>query len=161
MVTSAAARLGVLRATPRRVGVVLALGALTILLAACNRVDSGTLGFWDIIWSMVVLFFMVLYIFIFISIFMDVFRRDDLSGAWKAIWIICLIIFPFLTAIVYIFARPKVTAQDIQMAARADAAAKAAAGVSTADELAKLQALKNAGTISQTEFDSLKAKIVS
>ena len=47
------------------------------------------------------------------------------------------------------------------MMARADAANKAVAGVSTADELAKLQQLKDAGTITQAEYDSLKAKTLA
>ena len=47
------------------------------------------------------------------------------------------------------------------MMAQADAANKAVAGVSTADELAKLQQLKDAGTISDAEYDSLKAKVIS
>jgi len=140
---------------------VLPLAAITMFLAACNRVDTGTLGFWDFFWSMVVFFVWVLYIFIFISIFMDIFRRNDLSGAWKVIWIVFLFIIPFISALVYIIARPRVTAQDVQMATRADAAQKAAAGVSTADELAKLQGLKDAGTISAAQFEDLKAKLLA
>ena len=62
---------------------------------------------------------------------------------------------------IYIIARPKVTPGDVQLMAQADAANKAVAGVSTADELAKLQQLKDAGTISQTEYDQLKAKTLA
>jgi hypothetical protein len=54
-----------------------------------------------------------------------------------------------------------VTAQDVQMMARADAANKAVAGVSTADELTKLQQLKDSGAISAAEYDSLKAKTLA
>ena len=67
-------------------------------------------------------------------------------------------ILPFLGALIYIVMRPKVTAQDVQMMAQAEAAQKAAASVSTADELAKLQQLKDAGTISDAEFEELKKK---
>ena len=150
-----------LRAAMRHARVALPLAALTVFLAACNRVDSGSLGFWDLIWSMVVFFIWVMWIFIFISIFMDIFRRNDLTGGWKAIWIIFLIFIPFLSALIYIIARPKVTAQDVQMAAQAEAAIKAAAGVSKADELAKLQALKDAGTINDAQFEDLKAKLLA
>jgi type VI protein secretion system component VasK len=145
----------------RHARIALPLAALTLFLAACNRVDSGQLTFWDLIWSMVVFFIWVMWIFIFISIFMDVFRRNDLSGGWKAIWIIALILIPFLSALIYIIARPKVTAQDVQMAAQAEAANKAVAGVSKADELAKLQALKDAGTINDAQFEDLKAKLLA
>ena len=149
------------RSTLRHARVVVPLAAVAMFLAACNRVDTGTIGFWDIFWSMVVFFVWVLYIFIFISIFMDIFRRNDLSGAWKVIWIVFLFIIPFISALVYIIARPRVTAQDVQMATRADAAQKAAAGVSTADELTKLQGLKDAGTISAAQFEDLKAKLLA
>jgi hypothetical protein len=54
-----------------------------------------------------------------------------------------------------------VTAQDVQMMAQADAANKAVAGVSTADELAKLQQLKDSGAISAAEYDTLKAKALA
>jgi hypothetical protein len=143
------------RSALRHGRLVLPLAAVTLFLAACNRVDTG------VFWSMVVFFVWVLYIFIFISIFMDIFRRNDLSGAWKVIWIVFLFVIPFISALVYIIARPKVTAQDIQMAAQAEAAQKAAMGVSTADELAKLQALKDAGTINEAQYQDLKAKLLA
>ena len=149
------------RSALRHGRLVLPLAAVTMFLAACSRVDTGTFGFWDVFWSMVVFFVWVLYIFIFISIFMDIFRRNDLSGAWKVIWIVFLFVIPFISALVYIIARPKVTAQDIQMAAQAEAAQKAAMGVSTADELAKLQALKDAGTINEAQYQDLKAKLLA
>jgi hypothetical protein len=160
VISTLAAPFGAWRNVVRRGGVILALVTMTILLAACNRVDQGQIGFWDIFWSMVVFFVWVLYIFIFISIFMDIFRRNDLSGAWKVIWILFLFVIPFISALVYIIARPKVTAQDVQMAAQAEAANKAAGKVSTADELAKLQQLKDSGAISQADYDKVKGQII-
>jgi hypothetical protein len=150
-----------LRAAMRHARIALPLAALTLFLAACNRVDSGQLTFWDIFWSICIFFLWVMWIFIIISIFMDIFRRNDLSGGVKAIWIIFLFIAAPITALVYIIVRPKVTAQDVQMAAQAEAANKAVAGVSKADELAKLQALKDAGTINDAQFEELKAKLMA
>ena len=72
-----------------------------------------------------------------------------------------IFVVPFIGALIYIIARPKMTAQDVQMMARADAANKAAAAVSPADEIAKLQQLKDAGTITQAEFDTLKQKALA
>jgi hypothetical protein len=92
---------------------------------------------------------------------MDIFRRDDLSGGMKAIWIVALFFFQFITILVYIVTRPKVTAQDVQMITQAEAANKAASQVSTADELAKLQQLKDAGTINDAQFEDLKKKLIS
>ena len=113
-----------------------------------------------ILWSIEV-FFLILAFWIFIAIFADIFHRTDISGGAKAGWIFLIFILPFLGCLIYIVARPKVTPGDVQTMARADAAAKAVAGVSTADELAKLQQLKDAGTITQAEYDQLKAKAIA
>ena len=88
-------------------------------------------------------------------------RRDDLSGGGKALWIVFMIILPFLGCLVYIIVRPKVTAQDVRMAAQAEAAQRAAAGVSTADELAKLSQLRSQGVINDAEYEDLKKKALA
>jgi hypothetical protein len=137
-----------------------ALALLGLLVAACSSVGGPTLTFWDVVWSMVIFFFWFMLIWIFISIFADIFRRNDLSGGWKAIWIILIFILPFLGALIYIISRPKVTAQDVQMMTQADAAAKAAAGVSAADQIAKLNELKDAGAITVPEYEALKKKAI-
>ncbi|HEX5141411.1 MAG TPA: PLDc N-terminal domain-containing protein [Dehalococcoidia bacterium] len=113
-----------------------------------------------LIWTIEV-FFLVLAIWIFIAVFSDIFRRTDISGVAKAGWILAIFILPFIGALIYLIARPKVTQGDLQILARADAANAAIAGVSKADELAKLQQLKDAGTISQADFDSLKARTLA
>jgi hypothetical protein len=115
----------------------------------------------DVLVSMVAFFFWFMAIWIFISIFGDIFRRNDLSGGMKAVWVLALFVLPLLGALIYLAARPKVTAQDVQLMAQADAANKAIAGVSTADEIAKAQQLKDAGAISAAEFDALKAKALA
>ena len=80
---------------------------------------------------------------------------------WSIEVFFLIFILPFLGCLIYIIARPKVTPGDVQMMARADAANQAVANVSTADELAKLQQLKDAGTITQAEYDSVKAKTLA
>ena len=115
----------------------------------------------DIFASMIVFFFWFMAIWIFITVFADIFRRNDLTGLAKAGWIVVICIIPFIGALIYIIGRPKVTAQDVKYMARADAASKAAASVSPADELAKLQQLKDAGTITSEEFDILKQKALA
>ena len=115
----------------------------------------------DVLLTLVAFFFWVMAIWIFISIFGDIFRRDDLSGLAKAGWILLIFILPFLGALIYIIARPKVTAQDVKFMAQAEAANKAVAGVSTADELIKLQQLKDSGAITADEYEALKAKALA
>ena len=148
---------GALRTAPRA----LAIAAIPLLLAACNQVGTTTLTFWDIVWSMVVFFFWFMLIWVFIAVIADIFRRNDISGGTKAIWLLAVIILPLLGCLIYMIMRPKVTAQDVQMAARAEAAQTAVSQVSTADELAKLQQLKDSGAISPAEFDALKAKLLA
>jgi Short C-terminal domain/Phospholipase_D-nuclease N-terminal len=117
--------------------------------------------FVDVLWDMIFFFFWFMAIWIFIQIFADIFRRNDLSGGWKAIWIVIIFILPFLGCLIYLVSRPKMTAQDVQMATQADAAMRAASSVSTADELTKLQQLKDSGAITVPEFDALKAKLLA
>ncbi len=102
----------------------------------------------DWIWAMILFFFLIMAIFIFISIFMDIFRRDDIHGGMKALWILFIFILPFIGCLIYIVFRPKVTAQDVKQLAAADAANQAVSQVSTADELAKLAQLRDSGAIS-------------
>jgi hypothetical protein len=134
-----------------------------LVVAGCapqGVLDDNTIGFWDILWAMVAFFFWFMFIWIFISLFADIFRRDDLSGGWKAVWVILLIVLPFIGALIYIIARPKATPQDVRMMAQAEAAAQAAGQVSVADQLAKLAQLRDAGAISVPEYEKLKAQII-
>ena len=117
--------------------------------------------FFDWIWAMVIFFFWVMAIWIFISCFMDIFRRDDIHGGMKAVWIFVLFILPLFGCLIYIIARPKVTAQDVKQLTAAEAAGKAVSQVSTADELAKLAQLRDSGAITIPEYDALKAKLLA
>ncbi len=154
--------LGLIRTVFSRRALPLAiLAVVPMLFAACNQVGGATLTFWDVMWSMVVFFFWVMLIFIFISIFADIFRRRDLSGGWKVIWIVVIFFIPFLGALIYIFSRPKITPQDLEMATQADAASKAASQVSVADQLEKLTQLRDSGAISVPEYEQLKAKLLA
>jgi hypothetical protein len=138
----------------------LLVAAASLLLAGCSQLDDTSFGFWDLLWGMVIFFFWFMAIWIFISLFADIFRRDDLSGGMKAVWILLLFVLPFLGALIYIIARPKAAPQDVRMMAQAEAASKAASGVSTADELAKLAQLRDSGVISVPEYEKLKAQLI-
>jgi Short C-terminal domain/Phospholipase_D-nuclease N-terminal len=137
-----------------------ALLALPLVLAACSEVGGPAVTFWDIVWAMILFFFWFMFIWIFIALFSDIFRRNDLSGMGKAGWIFLLVILPFLGALIYMIARPKVTAQDVEDMTRMEAASKAAMAVSPADQIAKLNELKAAGAITEAEYETLKAKAI-
>lgn len=115
-------------------------------------------SFGSVIWTMVVLFFWVMAIWIFIAIFADIFRRNDISGWAKAGWIFLIFIVPFLGALIYIIARPKMTAQDKEMMEQAQEAQRRISGYSPADEIAKLAELRDKGEISAEEYTDLKRK---
>jgi len=117
------------------------------------------LGEW--LWAMFVFFLWFQVIFIFIRVFADIFHRRDLSGAGKAGWILLLVVLPFLGALIYLIARPKMTEQDREDLQRVQAMQQRASGYSPAEELEKLSKLKASGDISAEEYERLKARAVA
>jgi hypothetical protein len=122
------------------------------------------MSFWDVVWFIIISFAFVAYLMMLFSIVADIFRDRDTNGLVKAIWLLCLLFLPFLTALVYVIVRGKGmserTADSYRTAARQqEAYIKDVAGTATpADQIAKANDLLAAGTISQSEFDTLKAK---
>jgi len=112
----------------------------------------------SVLWTMLALFFWMMAIWIFIAIFADIFRRNDLSGFAKAGWIFLIFIVPFLGALIYVIARPKMTAQDKEMMEHAQEAQRRVQGYSPADEISKLAELRDKGEISADEYNDLKRK---
>jgi hypothetical protein len=117
--------------------------------------------FLDVFWYMLLFFLWIMFFWVFISVVADIFRRDDMSGWAKAGWLLLIIVLPLLGILIYVIARPKMTAQDVRMITQAEAAQRAASGVSTADELAKLKDLHTQGVLSDQEYESLKQKAIS
>jgi len=115
-------------------------------------------SFGDVLWAMLVFFFWFMAIWIFISVFADIFHRRDLSGWGKAGWVLLIFIVPFLGALIYLIARPKMTAQDREDMERMQEAQRRLSGYSPADEIAKLAALRDQGKISAEEYEDLKRK---
>lgn len=120
----------------------------------------------DVFWTMLWFFCFFLWIFIVISILMDVFRSHDIGGFAKFLWVLLIIILPFLGAFIYLIVRgggmherSMRQAQDQEKALQEYIRQTAGAG-SSADELAKLSDLKNKGTISEQEYEQAKAKIL-
>jgi type VI protein secretion system component VasK len=137
------------------------LALVAVFVAACDKVGGQQVTFWDIIWSMIFFYFVFMVIWVWISVIGDIFRRNDMSGVSKAIWIIAIIFLPLLGTLIYLITRPKVTAQDVQIMTQADAAAKAASQVSSADQIEKLNQLLASGAITQPEYETLKAKAIA
>ncbi|MFN8019187.1 MAG: SHOCT domain-containing protein [Acidimicrobiales bacterium] len=117
--------------------------------------------------SMIWFFLFFIWIMLLFRVFADVFRSKDLGGFAKFLWILFVIITPFLGIFVYLIARGhKMAERDIEDMQAQDAAMKeyirsaAGSGGSAADELERLAQLKANGTISEEEFNQMKAKIV-
>ena len=113
---------------------------------------------WDVLWSMFIFFFWIIYIVLFVRIFIDIFHRDDIRGWAKAGWLIFLIFIPLIGAIVYLAKRPKMTEQDKREMEAVQQQQRRLEGYSAAEEIARAQALKDSGAISEEEFQELKRK---
>src|SRR5258705_7819207 len=111
-------------------------------------------------------FFLVMWIWLMIAIITDLFRDDETSGWAKAAWVFFLLIAPYLGALIYLIARggemrERAVRDQVDAQKQADAYIRQAAGTSAspAEEISKLSALKDAGTISEEEFQGMKAKL--
>jgi len=123
----------------------------------------------DLFWTMLWFFLFIAWIWLLIAIVTDIFRSDDLSGFAKALWILFVIIVPWLGALIYLIAR----GGKMQDRAMRDATERAKAqrqyiqevastsGTSSAEELTKLAQLRDSGVITADEFEAQKAKLLA
>ena len=125
------------------------------------------MDFWDffvlLIWS----FLFVMYLMVLFHIFGDLFRDPELGGGAKALWTIGLILLPFLLMVIYLIVRGRGMAErqagEIRQAqAATDQYIKSVASSSSpADQISSAKALLDSGSITQAEFDQLKAKALA
>ncbi len=117
---------------------------------------------WDLVWF----FLLVMWLVLLFRVFGDIFRSHDMGGFAKALWVIFVILMPFLGVLVYLIARGSKMAEHAQAAAQAQQAAatqyiqQAAAPLSSADELTRLAGLRDKGVLSEDEFQTAKAKVL-
>jgi uncharacterized membrane protein len=121
-------------------------------------------SFLTFLWSLIVIFFMVIFFILLFQVIGDLFSRHDASGWKKAAWVFFLIVFPFLGLFVYYITNADGMAQR-QMAKMQQAQGEMDSYIKTvastgdpAEQIAKAKGLLDAGTITQAEFDQLKAK---
>jgi ABC-type multidrug transport system fused ATPase/permease subunit len=115
--------------------------------------------------TVLAVFVFVAWIMVLFTVIVDLFRDHELSGWWKAVWIFFLIFLPFLTTLIYLIARgsgmrDRSIAEQKEAQSQFDAYVRETAGTSHADELAKLVELKDAGKISDADFEKAKAKLL-
>jgi len=125
---------------------------------------SATFGSGDVLLWMLEFFLFIIWFWLLIAIFGDLFRDPDTGGGVKALWVVLLIVLPFLGILLYLIVRGK--GMGARQAAQMQAAQSAfddrirsatAASGSPADQIAQAQALLDSGAIDQAEFAKLKA----
>lgn len=120
----------------------------------------------DLFWTMLEIFLFIIWIWLLVAIFSDIFRSDDLGGWAKALWVIFVIVLPFLGILVYLIARghkmQEHVIQNAQQEKQAfDAHVRGVTNTSSVDQLAKLAELKDQGVLTASEFEAQKAKLLS
>ena len=124
----------------------------------------------DIFLTMLYFFLFFIWIWLLITVFVDIFRSHDMSGVIKALWVIFIIIVPFLGVFVYLIARggkmhERAAAEAAQQQKQFDTYIKqtagAGGGTDTASQLSKLADLKSQGVLSDAEFEAQKAKVLA
>jgi ABC-type multidrug transport system fused ATPase/permease subunit len=123
----------------------------------------------DVFLTMLYFFLFFIWIWILITVFMDIFRSPDLNGWIKALWSIFVIILPFLGVFIYLIARGgKMQERKLQEAAQQKSAfnayVKETAGTSGGDvtsQLTELANLKAQGVLTESEFETQKAKVLA
>jgi hypothetical protein len=121
--------------------------------------------FLDVLWTMLVIFMWVIWFWLLITVFSDLFRRHDTSGFSKVLWIIFVIILPFLGVFIYLIANHDgMTERNIkQMKAQQQQLDEHIRSVSggAAGEIEKAKGLLDSGAITQAEFDAIKQKALA
>lgn len=121
----------------------------------------------DLFWTILLIFLWVAWIWVVISVVMDIFRNHESSGFTKALWVLVVILIPWLGVLAYLIVNgDDMSRRNIEMAQRNDAAAQAyirqaAGSTSAADQLEKLSNLRAQGVISDSEFAAQKAKLLA
>ena len=122
---------------------------------------SGNFTFSNFLADVLSVFLFVLWFWLLITVFGDLVRRRDVSGWAKVIWVIVLIIFPYLGIFIYLIAQHRGMAErQGQRVQQAREDMRHFVGYSVADEIEKLERLKNSGTISNDEYARLRARAV-
>ena len=123
--------------------------------------------FLDVLWTMLIFFAWVIWFWLLITVFSDIFRRKDMGGGGKTLWIIFTILLPFLGVFIYLIANHEgMTERNVRQAqahqAQFDDYVKnVASSGGAAGEIEKAKALLDSGAITQAEYDALKQKALA
>jgi len=122
---------------------------------------EGGFTFTNFLVDVFAIFMFVLWFWLLVAVMGDLFRRRDVSGATKVLWVIFVILFPYLGVFIYLISQGAGMAErQHQRAEQTREQLRHMVGFSAADEIEKLERLKNAGTISSEEYTRLRARAV-
>jgi hypothetical protein len=129
---------------------------------------ASSFGNGDVFIWMLEFFLFVIWFWLLLTIFSDLFRDHETSGGMKAVWIIVLVLLPYIGILIYLIARGhgmagRAAKQQAEMQEQVDARIRAAAGTtsSPADQIAQAKNLLDSGAIDQAEFDRLKTSALA
>jgi phospholipase D-like protein/putative oligomerization/nucleic acid binding protein len=120
----------------------------------------------DFLWTLLIFFCFVIWFMLLFRVFIDIFRRHDIGGGHKALWLIFVIVLPFLGVFIYLIAESRGMAERNMKDAQAsqqqfDDYLKSVSGGGAAAEIERAKGLLDSGAITQAEFDSIKAKALA
>jgi|SRR5262245_33044889 len=122
---------------------------------------DGGYTYSNFLMNMIAIFAFVVWFWLLIVIYGDLFRRHDISGWGKALWVIALVLFSYLGIFAYLITQGRGMAErNVQQAQQAREDLRRVVGYSVADEITKLDQLKKSGSITDAEFQRLRAKLV-
>jgi hypothetical protein len=118
--------------------------------------------FLNIVWTMLIIFAWVIWFWLLITVFSDLFRRKDIGGGSKALWVIFVIVLPFIGVLIYLISQGDHMAERNMQQAQAmqadtDAYIRSVASGSAA-AIERAKGLLDSGAITQAEFEQIKAK---
>jgi hypothetical protein len=121
----------------------------------------GGLTFGTFLFDALMIFLFVVWFWLLVRVVMDLFRRRDMSGVAKVLWVIALLVVPYLGIFAYLVTQGgSMTERDLAQVEKARDQMRHAVGFSVADEIEKLDRLKAAGSISEAEYSTLRARLV-
>jgi hypothetical protein len=119
-------------------------------------------GLLHFLWDVIFVFIAISFLILLFQILFDIFRSPDLSGGAKAGWVLLVLIFPLIGALIYILARGQGMAQRaVKTQVEQAQHITAAAGLTPADQIAQGKKLLDDGAISSDEFEAIKKRVLS
>ena len=118
-------------------------------------------GMWGVLTTALVIFLFVMWFWLLITVVSDLFRRKDIGGFAKVLWILFLVLLPLLGVLAYVLTQSSgMSERQAANVTRAREELRDFVGVSTADEIIKLDKLKADGSITADEYARLRARLV-